>query len=50
MEECLKRMPDKEFDANRCIFVKKCAEGQMRNKEGKCVKIQKKTSLDSYTF
>ena len=43
MEECLKRMPDKEFNPKTCMFVKKCKEGEMRNELGKCVKKPKST-------
>ena len=45
MEDCLKRMPDKEFNPKTCMFVKKCKEGEMRNELGKCVKKPKATPL-----
>ena len=45
MEDCLKRMPDKEFNPKTCMFVKKCKEGEMRNESGKCVKKPKATPL-----
>jgi len=45
MEDCLRRMPDKEFNPKTCMFVKKCKEGEMRNELGKCVKKPKSTPL-----
>jgi len=45
MEDCLRRMPDKEFNPKTCMFVKKCKEGEMRNESGKCVKKPKATPL-----